>query len=81
MSETVLSKPAWSHLAACITRWTGFHPDAIWPRAVHSAVQPLFDAGLSADEVVARAQRDDPEVLRRLTQAVPVGESPSTSRS
>jgi chemotaxis protein methyltransferase CheR len=70
-----LPPTAWPPLAACITRWTGFHPDAIWGRAVRAAVQPLLDAGLSAAEVVGRAQRDDPELRRRLTQAVPVGES------
>jgi chemotaxis protein methyltransferase CheR len=66
---------AFSRLAACVTRWTGFHPDAIWSRAVHSAVQPLLDAGIPPEEVAARAEHDDPDVRRRLTQAVPVGES------
>jgi len=75
VTDALLAQTAWSPLAACITRWTGFHPDAIWPRAVRSAVQPLIEAGLSAAEVVARAQRDDPDVRRRLTEAVPVGES------
>jgi chemotaxis protein methyltransferase CheR len=38
-------------------------------------VQPLLDEGVSIEELVARAERDDARVRHRITQAVPVGES------
>lgn len=75
MSEATLPAAAWAQLAASITRWTGFHADAIWARAVQVALAPRLAAGMSADEVVARAERDDPALRRALTQAVPVGET------
>ncbi|BDG02754.1 CheR family methyltransferase [Anaeromyxobacter oryzae] len=75
MSATTFTPAAWSQLAASITRWTGFHPDAIWVRAVHGALAPLLAEGIAAEEMVALAQRDDPALRRRLTQAVPVGET------
>ncbi len=75
MSNAAFPAPAWSQLASCITRWTGFHPDAVWSRSVHSALRPLLDEGLPIEEVVALAERDDAGIRHRLTQAVPVGET------
>ncbi len=73
--NTAFPAPAWSQLASCITRWTGFHPDAVWSRSVHSALRPLLDEGASMEELVALARCDDAEIRHRLTQAVPVGET------
>jgi chemotaxis protein methyltransferase CheR len=75
VTAATFTATAWSQLSASITRWTGFHPDAIWARAVHAIVEPLLAQGLPAEEVISRAQRDDPVLRRGLTQAVPVGET------
>lgn len=75
MSRPALDPPAWPALLESITRWTGFHPDAIWSRAVESSLQPLLDDGWSPPEIVAAAQRDDARLRHRLSQAVPVGET------
>jgi len=75
VSDALFPDAAWSRLSACITRWTGFHPDAVWPRSVHSALRPLLEGGLSAEEVASLAQRDDARIRHGLTQAVPVGET------
>jgi len=75
VSDGSLTPAARSELAACVTRWTGFHADAVSSRALDAAARPLLQSGLSVGEVVARAQRDDPDLRHRLTQAVPVGES------
>ena len=75
MSATAFTATAWSQLTSCITRWTGFHPDAVSSRSVHSALRPLLDEGVPIEKVVALAERDDAEIQHRLTQAVPVGET------
>ncbi|GAO01167.1 protein-glutamate O-methyltransferase CheR [Anaeromyxobacter sp. PSR-1] len=75
MAATPLTPATWSRLTASISRWTGFHPDAIWARAVLRALAPLLDGGTAPDELIALAERDDPALRRRLTQAVPVGET------
>lgn len=75
MNPAPLAPATWSRLTASISRWTGFHPDAIWARAVLRAVEPLLDGGLAPDDLVALAERDDPALRRRLAQAVPVGET------
>jgi chemotaxis protein methyltransferase CheR len=75
MTAATLTATERSQLAKSLTRWTGFHTDAIRPRAIDAAVAPLFEQGLLTEDVIARAQRDDPAVRARLTQAVAVGET------
>jgi len=62
-------------LVACVARWTGFHLEAVWPRAILKVVERLVAEGESLDAIVSRAEQDDAELCRRLCQAVSVGES------